>query len=118
MSRAFRTTRRSTPLGSPTKGVPSVSYTSQMSRATRPWAGRQGKMAKLLRSGNRYWSDSFTRVNPSMEEPSNMIWLFNALPVCEAVMATFFSCPKMSTNCMRMNSISSSSTIRRMSSLV
>lgn len=37
--------------GSPTKGVPSVLYTSQISRATLPWLGRQGNTRKLFRSG-------------------------------------------------------------------
>ena len=58
MSSARRSTRRSTPRGSPTKGVPSGLYTSQMSRATLPWEGRQGKMVKLFKSGYRHWSDS------------------------------------------------------------
>ena len=44
-------TRLSTYRGSPTKGVPSGSWTSQISRATLPWLGRQGKMAKESRSG-------------------------------------------------------------------
>ena len=51
MALAFSITLLSTYRGSPTKGVPSVLYTSQMSRATLPWLGRQGKMRKLLRSG-------------------------------------------------------------------
>ena len=58
------------------------------------------------------------RTKPSMELPSIMIWLFTAFSICEAVMATFFSWPKMSVNCIRMNSTSSSFTMRMMSSLL
>ena len=47
-----------------------------------------------------------------------MIWLLTAFSIWEAVMATFLSWPKISVNCMRMNSMSSSFTIRMMSSLV
>ena len=46
-----------------------------------PWEGRQGKIVKLFKSGYRHWSDSLMRVNPSMEEPSNMIWLFTAFSI-------------------------------------
>ena len=42
------------PVQSPLEGFPSGSWTSQMSRATLPWLGRQGKMAKESRSGYRY----------------------------------------------------------------
>ena len=118
MLSARRSTRRSTPRGSPTKGVPSVLYTSQNMRATLPPATFSGTMRKLSRSGYRHWSDSWMRVKPSMEEPSNMTWLFTAFSTWEAVMATFFIWPKMSVNCIRMNSISSSRTRRMMSSLV
>ena len=98
--------------------MPSGLYTSQMSRATLPCWGRQGKMTKLSRSGQRYWSDSLMRTKPSMEEPSIMIWLSTAFSIWEAVMATFFSWPKMSVNCIRMNFTSSSFTIRMISSLL
>ena len=47
-----------------------------------------------------------------------MHWLLTAFSIWEAVMATFFSMPKMSVNWRRMNSISSSFTIRMMSSLL
>ena len=47
-----------------------------------------------------------------------MIWLLTAFSIWEAVMATFFSWPKMSVNWRRMNSMSSSLTMRMMSSLV
>ena len=46
-----------------------------------------------------------------------MIWLFTAFSTWEAVIATFFICPKISVNCIRMNSISFSRTARIMSSL-
>ena len=81
MSAAFFSTRFSTPRGSPTKEVPSGLYTSQMSRATFPWLGRQGNTTKESRLGYRYWSDSSMRTKPSMEEPSNMIWLFTAFSI-------------------------------------
>lgn len=73
-------------------------YTSQIRRATLPCWGRQGKTTKESRSGYRYWSDSSIRTKPSMEEPSNMIWLLTAFSIWEAVMATFLSWPKMSVN--------------------
>ena len=37
--------------GSSIEGFPSGSWTSQMSRATLPWLGRQGKTRKDFRSG-------------------------------------------------------------------
>jgi len=98
--------------------VPSGLYTSQIRRATLPCCGRQGSTVKLSRSGRRYWSDSWMRTKPSMELPSIMIWLETAFSICEAVMATFFNWPKMSVNCIRMNLMSSSVTMRMMSSLV
>ena len=58
------------------------------------------------------------RTKPSMEEPSNIHWLLTAFSIWDAVMATFLSMPKMSVNCKRTNSISSSRTIRMMSSLL
>ncbi len=100
------------------KGVPSGLYTSQISRATLPCWGRQGSIAKVSGSGCRYWSDSLMRTKPSMELPSIMISLFTAFSTWLAVMATFFSWPKMSVNCMRMNSTSPSLTRRMISSFV
>ena len=47
-----------------------------------------------------------------------MISLFTARSTWEAVMATFFSWPKISVNCIRINFTSSSRTMRMMSSLV
>ena len=73
MASARSSTRFSTPRGSPAKAVPSGLWTSQISRATLPYWGRQGRMAKVSRSGQRYWSDSSTRTNPAMELPSIMI---------------------------------------------
>ena len=58
------------------------------------------------------------RVKPSMELPSIMIWLFRAFSSCPLLMETFFSWPKMSVNCMRMNSTFCSLTMRTMSSRV
>ena len=47
-----------------------------------------------------------------------MIWLFTAFSIWEAVMATFLSWPKMSVNWRRINSTSSSWTLRMISSLL
>ena len=47
-----------------------------------------------------------------------MIWLFTAFSICDAVIATFFSWPKMSVNCILMNSTSPSRTRRMISSLL
>ena len=60
-------------LGSPSNGVPSVLYTSQISLATFPVCGLHGKITKLSRSGLRHISDSSIRANPSIDEPSNII---------------------------------------------
>ena len=68
-----------------------------------PYWGRQGRMAKVSRSGQRYWSDSSMRTNPSMELPSIITWPARAFSIWDAVMATFFIWPKMSVNCIRMN---------------
>ena len=83
-----------------------------------PCWGRQGSTVKESRSGYRYMSDSWMRTKPSMELPSIITWLFTAFSIWEAVMATFFSWPKISVNCIRMNLMSSSDTLRIMSSLV
>ena len=118
MSAAFFSIFFSTPRGSPAKGVPSGLYTSQIRRATLPCCGRQGRIVKVSRSGRRYWSLSLMRTKPSIELPSIIISLFTAFSIWLAVMATFFNWPKISVNCMRINSTSPSSTMRMMSSLL
>ena len=58
------------------------------------------------------------RVKPSMELPSIITCPFTAFSIWLTVIATFFSWPKMSVNCMRMNSTSPSRAMRMMSSLL
>ena len=53
-----------------------------------------------------------------MELPSNMTSPSSARSICDTVIATFFSCPKRSVNCIRINWTSSSRIRRRISSLV
>ena len=89
-----------------------------MIRATLPCCGLHGKIIKVSRSGCRYISDSSILTKPSIDEPSNMHLLSSAFSSWLAVIATFFNVPKISVNCKRINSISSSSTMRIISFLV
>ncbi len=70
---ALSVTRLRQVRGSPSKSVPSGIFTSQTSRATFPRPPSRGKIRNVLRSGWRSMSDSSMRVNPSIEDPSNMI---------------------------------------------
>ncbi len=108
----------STYLGSPSKGFPSAVYTSQMSLAVFPISEFHGSMTNESVSGDRYMSDSSILTNPSMDEPSNIHLLSRAFSSCFAVIATFFSMPKMSVNWSLMNSTFSSLTIFMISSFV
>ena len=65
-------------LGSPSKGVPSVLYTSQINLATLPCCGLHGNISNVFRSGCRYISDSSKRTIPSSAEPSNIHLLSSA----------------------------------------
>src|SRR6185503_21105413 len=87
--------------GSPSKSPPSGGVTSHMIRATLARSSVQGKMRKVPRSGTRFMSDSWMRVNPSIEEPSNMISPSRAFPNWLEGTSTFLFAPWMSVNCRR-----------------
>lgn len=100
-SAAAASCRLSTVRGSPAKGVPSGIVTSQMRRATRADGSPHGNSWNVARSGLRSMSDSSTRTNPAMLEPSNMRSPCSALRNCEAGTSTFLITPRMSVNCRR-----------------
>src|SRR5882724_5084904 len=73
----------------------------------------QGRMRNVERSGRRYMSDSSIRTNPSIDEPSNMIWPSSAVGNCRSGISTFLITPRMSVNCSRMNLTFARSAISR-----
>ena len=104
--------------GSPSKGSPSVLYTSQINRATLPCPAVHGKITHVSKSGCKYISDSSIRTNPSIEEPSNIISLSNTFSNWLTGTSTFFIVPKISVNCKRKYLTFSSFANLRMSSFV
>ena len=86
-----------------------------MNRATRPFSGRQGRIAYEFGSGLRSMSDSSIRQKPSIEDPSNQIPSVRAFSAWAAGMATFFGSPWISENWSLMN-FTRSASIRSSSS--
>src|SRR3972149_10678747 len=76
---------------------------SQKTRATRFSVGRQGRIANVAGSGIAIMSDSSTRANPSMDDPSKPTPSSSASGSSPTVIATLFSVPRMSENQSRMN---------------
>src|SRR5262249_18455490 len=77
---------------------------SQIIRATvSPVVPAHGKIRKVARSGRRYMSDSSIRTNPSIDEPSNMMWPSSASSNCRSGTSTFLIAPRISVNWRRMN---------------
>ena len=72
-SRARSRVRRSTWRGQPSKGVPSRLKMSQNTRATGASSGCQGRIWKVFGSGRASTSLSWTRLKPSMADPSKVM---------------------------------------------
>ena len=89
--------------------------TSQTSRATFPFVCDQGKIRNVSRSGTRSMSDSSIRVNPSIDEPSNMISPSSAFSNWVRGTSTFLMMPRMSVNCRRRKRTPSVSQVFRIS---
>src|SRR5699024_6143774 len=104
-------------LGSPSKGSPPISYTSQINLADFALSSDQGKILQVLKSGLRYISDSSTRTNPSIEDPSNIISPSSALPSWVVGISTFLIVPRISVNCSLTYLTFSDSAILKISSL-
>ena len=93
-------------LGHPSNGVPSALYISQINLAELiPSFSLHGKIWNVFLSGWKNISEVSMLLNPLIEEPSNMISLFNAFSMCCDGMVIFFTCPFISTNCNLMNLI-------------
>jgi hypothetical protein len=85
---------------------------SQNIRAT--WdSDFHGMIWKVLGSGTATMSDSWIRLNPSIEDPSKPMPSVNAPSNSWGVIANDLSVPRTSVNHRRMNLIPRSSTVRR-----
>ena len=107
MSCFFRTKR-----GSPSNGEPSGFSTSQNIRATSA-SVFHGISWNVDGSGTATMSDSWIRLNPSIDEPSNPIPSANAPSSSCDVIVKAFRNPRTSVNHSRMNRIPRSSIVRR-----
>ena len=90
MSAAFCRVRFKTWRGSANEGVPLGRVMSQNIFAAPGACVRQGRIVKVAASGFANISDSVTRANPSMEEPSKPIPSANALSSSAGAIATDF----------------------------
>ena len=92
--------------------MPSGNEISQNIRAAPGDSVRQGRIEKLAGSGFANISDSVTRANPSIAEPSNPIPSANAFSNSAGAIATDFKKPKTSVNQSLTNRILRSSKVR------
>ena len=104
--------RFSTPRGSPSNGVPSGLNTSQKIRATGA-SSFHGTTWNVAGSGTAIMSDSWIRLNPSIEEPSNPMPSASAPSSSCEVIVNDFRNPSTSVNQSRTNRIPRSSTVRK-----
>ena len=75
-----------------------------MMRAVRPDSrSPQGSTWNVVGSGWKYMSDFSMRLNPRIEEPSNISSLSSAFSSSSDGIEMFFSWPYSSVNCRRMN---------------
>jgi len=86
---------------------------SQNMRAEVSSRSVQGSSSKVFGSGRASTSLSWTRLNPSMAEPSNCMPSSKALSSSAGLMANDFSWPSTSVNQRRMRRTPRSSTVRR-----
>ena len=89
---------------------------SQNIRAAPCASARQGKMVNVAGSGFANISDSNSRANPSIAEPSKPIPSSKAFSSSAGAIATDFNVPRMSVNHRRIKRISRSSMVRRTNS--
>ena len=92
--------RRAVRIGDVADDPPDASGASALELAA---GSVHGKTWKVARSGLRYMSDSSIRTNPSIDDPSNMMWPSSASSNCPSGTSTFLMTPRMSVNCKRMN---------------
>ena len=85
---------------------------SQNIRATGASSPRQGRISKVLGSGMASMSDSWTRLKPSMADPSKVMPSSRAFSSSAGVIAKLFSWPRTSVNHMRTKRTPRSSTVR------
>ena len=85
---------------------------SQNMRAAGAVGSTQGRISKLLGSGRASTSLSWTRENPSIEDPSKVMPSAKAFSSSAGVMANDFSWPRTSVNQSQMNRTPRSSTVR------
>ena len=86
---------------------------SQKIRASGDVASAHGSSSKLLGSGRASTSLSWTRENPSIDEPSNVMPSSRAFSSSAGLMAKLFSWPSTSVNQSRTRRTPRSSTERR-----
>ena len=77
-----------------------------------------GKTKNVSKSGRRYISASLIRTKPSIDEPSNIILLFNASSILLAGISTALISPNISVNCILIYEMLFSLIIVLISSLV
>ena len=90
---------------------------SQNIRAVAGLVSRHGSTWKVVGSGRATMSDSYTRANPSIAEPSNPIPSANAPSSSAGAMATDFRKPRTSVNHIRTKRTSRSSMARNTKSV-
>ena len=86
---------------------------SQKTRASGALGSAQGSSSKVLGSGTASTSLSCTRLNPSIEEPSNDMPSSSAFSSSAGLMAKLLSCPRTSVNHSRTKRTPRSSTVRK-----
>ena len=116
MLAALSNARRKTLRGSAGDGRPSGIVISQNILAAPGDSVRHGRIEKVEGSGFANISDSVTRANPSIAEPSKPMPSSNALSSSAGAIATDFKKPKTSVNHKRTKRILRSSTVRRTNS--
>ena len=109
---ALSNVRRNTFRGSAGDADPSGIAMSQNIRAAPGASVRQGKIENVAGSGFANMSDSVTRANPSIAEPSKPIPSAKAFSSSAGAIATDFRKPKTSVNHNRIKRIFRSSRVR------
>ncbi len=105
--------------GSAVEGNPSGVYTSQINLATFPYLdSSQLNISQVSKSGFKYISASLILTKPSIEEPSNITWFFNAFSNCPTGISTLLIVPIMSVNIKRIYLTFSALAFSRIASFV
>ena len=116
MPAALPNMRRKTLRGSAGEGCPSGIVISQNILAAPGDSVRHGRTEKVVGSGFANMSDSVTRANPSIAEPSKPIPSSKAFSSSAGAIATDFKKPRTSVNHKRTKRIFRSSIVRRTNS--